>query len=159
MLWQLWYQATKDRRKRCLLYHPQLDRNNGSKSTGISPAITCRTLHSQQGYDNLHLADPRHRRNFSAAVTPGSLLPGTGTDWLGTIEVFHTGLAVGYPIARQKGRAINFRPKITIRDHKSGFRALTLPPGLTNSNVDLQARLPLNLFFCRLGLTNPVLRN
>lgn len=62
----------KDRRKRCLLYHPQLDRNNGRKSTGIFSGDHM-SLHSQLRYDNLHLADLRYGRNFLAAVTLGSL--------------------------------------------------------------------------------------
>ena len=60
-----WYQATKDRRKGCLLYHPQLDRNNGRKSTRhFLRRSHVRTLHSQLDTNNLHLADLRHGRNF-----------------------------------------------------------------------------------------------
>src|SRR5271156_2198415 len=77
----------KDRRKRCLLYHPQLDGNNGRKSTGIFSGDHM-SLHSQLRYDNLHLADLRHERNFLAAVTLGSLTVRLPDRWLDTIAAF-----------------------------------------------------------------------
>ena len=92
----------------------------------FSPAITCRTLHSQLGYDNLHLADLRHgKKNLLAAVTLGSLTcPPPDRGRLHIFAAFFIrarSWVIPLPAER---RAFSFwPPKVTIIDRTSESRS------------------------------------
>jgi hypothetical protein len=71
----------------------------------FSPAITCRTLHSQLGYDNLHLADLRHGKEklLGSGYSRLADLSAAGPGWARHICCFLYGLAAGLSHYPQKG--------------------------------------------------------